>query len=464
MEPVPKAVNCPELKSLLSDFEEKGYLQFVSEDGVSYFYDNLRPDFLADLEESRKVIIRTFNKDKSLLETRDTGKICGLYEDCDCFLILSQQRFLHEFFSLQSLIKELISVGANLDEQYEYFRGKIVRSIEFPPEYLQSGLSILNYFGTVVRQKYPHKAVKLRIEQDELKVTMLIETAEGEKETIEEFLEEYGLVVLGRRPLEGFLPDDRQILELSNKLELAKTELKLQQNLLMFEKAKSEKVETRLDSMEVKQQEMERQIAKRDKLLSQLFLAEQDEKALQSVNEVKNLTVMFLDLKGFSRMSGPEKNQKVETLRALGSTLLAHARGMYINTWGDAVVAGFENPDDALSCGCKFIEHLAIENIEARIGMSQGNALVKYNTMTCRLDIEGESIDVGARLEQIAEPGEVLISKDLYNHAALEKLDFVFTAEKRKLTKGVGDKFEGTFIECYAVKLSQEQTCKLSVR
>ena len=83
----------------------------------------------------------------------------------------------------------------------------IIREIEFPAEYHQAGLSILEYFGTVVRQKYPDTAVKVRIEQEGLKVRMVIETPEGKKEPIEKTLTEYGLVVVGEKKPAEFLTD-----------------------------------------------------------------------------------------------------------------------------------------------------------------------------------------------------------------------------------------------------------------
>ncbi|ACL06617.1 pentapeptide repeat protein [Desulfatibacillum aliphaticivorans] len=81
---------------------------------------------------------------------------------------------------------------------------KIIREIEFPPEYHQAGLSILNYFGTVLRKKYPEDQVSVQIRQDGLKVTMTVETQDGQKEKYEELLEEYGLVITGKMLPEKF--------------------------------------------------------------------------------------------------------------------------------------------------------------------------------------------------------------------------------------------------------------------
>ncbi|MCP4108140.1 MAG: TIR domain-containing protein [Desulfobacteraceae bacterium] len=111
----------------------------------------------------------------------------------------------------------------------------ITRSIEFPPEYRQAGISILNYFGTVLRKKYPDCEAKIRIEQDGLRVTMIIDPVKGDREVIEKVLDEYGLVVTGKMLLEDYTDDRLLKIELENKLALAKIEVENQKRLLQYQ-------------------------------------------------------------------------------------------------------------------------------------------------------------------------------------------------------------------------------------
>jgi len=111
---------------------------------------------------------------------------------------------------------------------------KIIRSIEFSPEYKQAGLSILSYFGTILHQKYTGIKAKVRIEQDDLKVKMVIETEDGRKDEIQETLYQYGLVVTGRMPPDEFLPDPLHIMELKNQLRIAKFQLDSKQELIDY--------------------------------------------------------------------------------------------------------------------------------------------------------------------------------------------------------------------------------------
>ncbi|MCP4107357.1 MAG: hypothetical protein GY749_17740 [Desulfobacteraceae bacterium] len=63
--------------------------------------------------------------------------------------------------------------------------------IEFPPEHRQAGIAILDYFGTVLRKKYPDTKATVSIKQEHMKLIMVIDPAEGEGEIIEKALDEY---------------------------------------------------------------------------------------------------------------------------------------------------------------------------------------------------------------------------------------------------------------------------------
>lgn len=115
----------------------------------------------------------------------------------------------------------------------------IIRTIEFPPELYQSGLSILSYFGQIVRQKYPDVPVKVGIEQEGLKVRLIIQTPGGEqKEMVEKTLHEYGLIVTGNKPIEEFLDDPYQVIEMRSQLRFAEAQLENKRELLASERAR----------------------------------------------------------------------------------------------------------------------------------------------------------------------------------------------------------------------------------
>lgn len=108
------------------------------------------------------------------------------------------------------------------------------RTIEFPPQYHQAGLNILSYFQTILRNKDPNMNVKVKIVQQELRVTMIIESPNGEIiEKVEKTLEDYGLVVRDKMEANEFFENDRlSAIELSAQLGMIKTQLETQKLIL----------------------------------------------------------------------------------------------------------------------------------------------------------------------------------------------------------------------------------------
>jgi response regulator of citrate/malate metabolism len=135
---------------------------------------------------------------------------------------------------------------------------KIIRSIEFEPEYYQAGLSILSYFNTIVSQKYPDIKIKVKIEQEGSAVRMLIETPDGEKEKVEKTLVEYGLVVLGQISPESFLPSPYEVMALKNKIEISALELRQSKELLRLVESNNK---VRIDSLEEQVTQLNRLLA-----------------------------------------------------------------------------------------------------------------------------------------------------------------------------------------------------------
>lgn len=111
----------------------------------------------------------------------------------------------------------------------------INRSIEFPPEYHQAGLGILSYFGAVLREKCPEHNAKVKIEQDGLKVRLVIESENGDREIIEKALQEYELVVRGESPPESLFDSRTKVLELKNELRIAQVRIESQKDLMALQ-------------------------------------------------------------------------------------------------------------------------------------------------------------------------------------------------------------------------------------
>jgi hypothetical protein len=113
----------------------------------------------------------------------------------------------------------------------------IIRSIEFPPEYYHSGITILSYFTDVLRQKNLSEHTTVSIEQSGLNVRLVIQTSTGQRELIERTLESYALVVTGKQPIETLTHDPYEMMELKNQLRIASVQIENQRDMLALKKA-----------------------------------------------------------------------------------------------------------------------------------------------------------------------------------------------------------------------------------
>ncbi len=193
--------------------------------------------------------------------------------------------------------------------------------------------------------------------------------------------------------------------------------------------------------------------ALRDKTYS-LLLESYERRSQESRQGREALAVLFLDLTGYSKMDEEGQLGAVDSVRRTGRMVLEKHGARYSNTWGDAIVAGFDKPGDGIVCACKLIEHLKVEGLSARIGMSHGLLSVSFDQVKGGLNMDGPPMSEGARLEPLAKPGEVLISKSLRFHPEVAGDGrFEFAEEKRPLKKAVGELPEGHEIECWSVRL-----------
>lgn len=132
--------------------------------------------------------------------------------------------------------------------------------------------------------------------------------------------------------------------------------------------------------------------------------------------------ILMADVVGYSHLVGKDE---VGTLRALKdlhhdviAPLLAQHRGRLVKLLGDGVLAEFGSVVDAVDCAVALQNGVAArqrdiaaeKRIVFRIGINLGDVIVEEG------DLLGDGVNIAARLEQICEPGRVLISGTAYDH------------------------------------------------
>ncbi len=169
-------------------------------------------------------------------------------------------------------------------------------------------------------------------------------------------------------------------------------------------------------------------------------------------DQVRNLTVVFMDLKDFSKWGDDELSEKLSLFRGLVKPVLKKWQASYPNMEGDSLRVTFKNATAGLSCACMMRNVLSAAGFELRVGVELGEVAVIHNEVTEITDLEGVAVSMAARLEAAAETGEVLASHKIRHYSDHKSL-FSFTPKKVKLKKSIGSMKQGDAVDCFAVEI-----------
>ena len=141
--------------------------------------------------------------------------------------------------------------------------------------------------------------------------------------------------------------------------------------------------------------------------------------------------ILAADVAGYSRLMGADEEGTHERLQAhlqeLVNPKIAEHRGRIVKNTGDGFLAEFASIVDAVRCAVEVQRGMAERNestppekrIELRIGINLGDVIVEGQ------DIFGDGVNVAARLEALAKPGGICISRMVRDNVR-DKLDYTF--------------------------------------
>jgi adenylate cyclase len=131
--------------------------------------------------------------------------------------------------------------------------------------------------------------------------------------------------------------------------------------------------------------------------------------------------ILAADVAGYSRLIGVDEEGTLAQLKAFRKTLvdptIAKHRGRIVKTAGDGMLVEFASAVDAVRCAVEVQRGMADENteiphtkrIEFRIGIHLGDIIIDDS------DIFGDGVNIAARLESIAAPGGISISRAVHD-------------------------------------------------
>lgn len=133
-----------------------------------------------------------------------------------------------------------------------------------------------------------------------------------------------------------------------------------------------------------------------------------------------NLAIVFTDIKGFTGRTSQQTLEENERLLKTHNDLLAPIfrafNGRIVKTIGDAFMVTFESPTGAVMSGLAIQDALWRHNRDASEG-DQLNVRVAINVGEVRLegnDVFGEPVNIAARVEGLADAGEVTFTEAVY--------------------------------------------------
>src|SRR5215831_5147429 len=148
---------------------------------------------------------------------------------------------------------------------------------------------------------------------------------------------------------------------------------------------------------------------------------------------VRRLTaILAADVAGYSRLMGTDEEGTHERLKAhlreVVDPKITEHRGRIVKNTGDGFLAEFASVVDAVRCAAEVQRGMADREIEVpeerwirfRIGVNLGDVIAEDD------DIFGDGVNVAARLEALAEPGGICISRVVRDQIR-DKLPYSFT-------------------------------------
>jgi adenylate cyclase len=160
----------------------------------------------------------------------------------------------------------------------------------------------------------------------------------------------------------------------------------------------------------------------------------------------KLTAILSADVEGYSRLMGEDEEATVRTItayREVMTTLIHQHRGKVVDSPGDNVLAEFASVVDAVQCAVAVQKEIDARNtglpedrqMHFRIGINLGDVIQEGDR------IYGDGVNIAARLEGLAEPGGICVSRTAFDHIE-SKLpygyDFIGEQTVKNISKPVG--------------------------
>ncbi len=180
-------------------------------------------------------------------------------------------------------------------------------------------------------------------------------------------------------------------------------------------------------------------------------------------------TIVAADLAEYSRLMAIDEEGVIQRLRATRSDVIdpavAEANGRIIKTMGDGILVEYPSPVEATRSVISVQEQMveretgpADQRLRFRVGINVGDVVEDGD------DILGDGVNVAARLESLAPPGGICISRSVHEQLR-GKIDAPMTELGQQMVKNIPEPVEVWRVEINGVNapLQEEKTERPSI-
>jgi class 3 adenylate cyclase len=154
---------------------------------------------------------------------------------------------------------------------------------------------------------------------------------------------------------------------------------------------------------------------------------------------IRKVALLFSDLVGstamYKELGDLRAYERVREHFALLSPIITQCGGLWVKDIGDAIMASFPEADTALQAGLSMIETVrGMEGLDLKVGLHVGSCIgVDYRG---HLDWFGTTVNLAARIQSLAGPGEICISQRVHDDVS-EKLGELSVEPFRTQVRGI---------------------------
>jgi class 3 adenylate cyclase len=133
-------------------------------------------------------------------------------------------------------------------------------------------------------------------------------------------------------------------------------------------------------------------------------------------------TVLFADIANSTEMASTLGDHRWRTVLDHFETIaireIGRFRGKLIDTAGDGLLATFDGPARAIECGTAIRDGLRTLDLETRVGIHTGEVEQRESK------VAGLAVHIAARIQGLASPGQVLVSRTVRDLVAGSDMNF----------------------------------------